>query len=310
MNINNAWVEKYRPKTLEDIILPNSIKTLFNNGIEQPILLYGSAGIGKTTFAKLLAKDSSYLFMNCGLETSIDVVRERLIDFCSTTTFDDTRKVVIFDEFEGVSENFFKALRVVIEKYMKTTLFVATTNYITKLPESIQSRFEQINFNFTEKEEVEVMRGQLKRVAYICNEEGLTYDDDAIKALLRIHYPDMRSVISALQGLYTKGVRHIKLTDVKKSASIFSDLFEKIKTSTNDEELFSYVFKEYANSVDDVLFSLGREFPKYLIEIGKGAFIGDATVIVQKYSQDAKTSIDKPLCLWCCVHLLNKLIKK
>lgn len=308
--MNNLWTEKYRPKKIEDIVLPQSVKNGFKQ-TEMPILLHGTPGCGKTTYAKIIAMGRDAKFINCSVENSIDDLKEDLIRFCSTASLlNDTLKVVILDEFEGVSESYFKALRGVMETFSKTTTFIATTNYINKIPESIQSRFEKIHFYFTASEEKEVKNGYYKRLQYICQKEGLTITKDALISLIEQTYPDLRSAILKLQAFYQKGITDISIDNVHKSLSIFSDLFDLLFTSKNDADLFSHTFKEYSHIIDEVFFSLGREFPKYLIEKGKPNLIGDVCLIVQKYSYESKFSIDRCLSLWCCIYSLKELVKK
>jgi DNA polymerase III delta prime subunit len=308
-NTNLIWTEKYRPRKLEDLILPAAIKERFAKDINAPLLLHGTAGTGKTSFAKILANPKNLKFINCSQNSSVEDVRNDLISFCSSASFsDDGKKFVVFDEFEGVSDQYFKALRGVMETYVKTTVFIATTNYINKIPDSVQSRFECLHFNFTEKDEREVKIGQMKRVRDILKMEGMTIENDALKALLQNCYPDMRRVINLLQSFNSKGIFNITANDVTKNVSDFSELFNRILTKQTNAELFSHIFKEYSNFADEVFISLGREFPKYLIEIGKGDMIGDVCVKIQEYVFQSRTSLDKVQELWCCIYSINKML--
>lgn len=309
-NKNLVWNAKYRPKKLEDLIVPAAIKERFSKAIDMPLLLHGSAGTGKTSFARILTNPKNLKFINCSKNSSVEDVRNELISFCSVASFlEDGKKFVVFDEFEGVSEQYFKALRGVMDDYMTTTVFIATTNYINKIPDSVKSRFELLHFNFTEKEEREVKLGQMKRVREILQMEGMSIDNDALIALLQNCYPDMRRVVNLLQGFNSKGILHITAKDVTKNVSDFSELFDKILSRISNADLFSYVHKELSNFVDEVFISLGNDFPKHLIEIGKGDVIGDVCVKIQEYTYQCRAaSIDKTLALYACVHLLNKML--
>jgi DNA polymerase III delta prime subunit len=308
---NNLWTEKYRPKTLDDMILPSAVKTAFISNSQMPVLLYGSPGNGKTSLAKVLMRNRDSMFINCSVEPSVETLRTNLITFCSNASFmDEKLKIVIFDEFEGVSAEYFKALRGVMDTYSKTTTFIATTNYINKIPESVASRFEKIHFNFSDTEEKEVKKGYVKKIKMICVAEGLQIDDDALVYLLKHSYPDMRTVILKLQALKSRGLLHITLANASKNISLFSELFEKIFTETNDYNLFTYVLKEYGNSVDEVFYALGRDFPKLLVDKKLTHRIGDAALVVQNFAAQSKLGIDKAVSLWTCAYTLKEMFKK
>jgi DNA polymerase III delta prime subunit len=148
--------EKYRPATLEDLIIPDRIRTKLNDGVYQHLLFYGSPGTGKTSAAKALCNQfgHEYRYINASDETSVDVIREKITKFCTTaslTSLEGKMKVVILDEIDGVSDQFNKALKATMDTFSKNTRFIATTNHINKIPEAVLSRFEQINFDFSKQ---------------------------------------------------------------------------------------------------------------------------------------------------------------
>ena len=153
-SINQLFTEKYRPKNLDSLILPERVMKKFMNGVQQNMLFAGSPGTGKTSTAKALVNqyDLPYLYINASTDTSVDVIRTRITDFCSTMSILDDRdkfKVVILDEIDGVSDQFFKALRATMDQFNVNARFIATCNYINKVPDPIQSRFEMIDFDFS-----------------------------------------------------------------------------------------------------------------------------------------------------------------
>ena len=176
--IQALFTEKYRPKNLDDLILPERVMNKFKDGLTQNVLFAGSPGTGKTSTAKAIINqfELPYLYINASTDTSVEVIRTRITDFCSTMSILDDRnkfKVVILDEVDGVSDQFFKALRATMEQFAANSRFIATCNYINKLPDPILSRFEVINFDFDKSEETELTKKYIKRVYDICGKEGM-----------------------------------------------------------------------------------------------------------------------------------------
>ena len=149
-NIQNILLtEKYRPKSLDDLITPKRVGDKLSKGVYQHLLLHGSPGTGKTSAAKALVKhfNHPYLYINASTDTSVDIVRNRITDFCANRSIMDEpgkMKVIILDEIDGVSDQFFKALRATMDQFNVNARFIATCNYINKVPDPIQSRFPDL----------------------------------------------------------------------------------------------------------------------------------------------------------------------
>jgi len=259
-SINQLFTEKYRPKNLDDLILPDRVMKKFVNGVSQNMLFAGSPGTGKTSTAKALVAqyDLPYLYINASTDTSVDVIRTRITDFCSTMSILDDRnkfKIVILDEIDGVSDQFFKALRATMEQFASNSRFIATCNYINKLPDPILSRFEVLNFDFDKEEESELTKKYIKRVYSICNDEGMTIEKPALVEFVRRNFPDLRTTLNKLQGYKTQGTNNITIDDVKRFNSVYKDVFELIFNETDPAKNYKLLVSEYANRVDDILFS-------------------------------------------------------
>ena len=152
--------EKWRPKNIDEVILLPRIRKQFENGISQHCILYGHYGTGKTSLARILigkyTKETPCLELNCSMDTSIDILREEIQNFCKFTPMMETEsdiKYVFLDEFERVSIQFQDAFKAFIEKYNKNVRFIITTNHLNKISDGIKSRIPQINFDCQSLEE-------------------------------------------------------------------------------------------------------------------------------------------------------------
>jgi len=315
-SINQLFTEKYRPKNLDDLILPDRVMTKFKDGLVQNMLFAGSPGTGKTSTAKAIVNQFNlpYLYINASTDTSVDVIRTRIIDFCSTVSIMDAPgafKVVILDEVDGVSDQFFKALRATMEQFASNSRFIATCNYINKIPDPVLSRFEVINFDFDKQEESELTKKYIKRVYHICKEEGLTIEKDALVEFVRRNFPDLRSTLNKLQGFKTQGTTTIAVDDVKRFNSVFKDVFELIFKETDPAKNYQMLVSNYANRVDDVLQSLGEEFIEYINQeqTQSNKHIPQVIISVAKHQAQRVDVIDPVITMLSCVYDIQTIIR-
>jgi len=309
--------EKYRPQSIDEIALPKRIKDMLSKGIRTNMLFYGTQGTGKTSTAKLMVKQfgHNYIYINCSKETGIDTIRERIQNFCMTSSLTQSKsglKVVIMDEMDGMSAQAYQALRGSIEEFACNTRFVATCNFVSKVPEPIQSRFECISFDFEGEEMKEVKIACVYRIKEICDNEGVKITKDAISALIKNNFPDMRSIVNKLQTMILQGVEEIKLEDVSKYNSSFTDIFELVTTSNDPVNNYKVLVSEYANKTDDVLNSLGREFIQYIISNREDLtrFIPHLTIAAAKYQNQKFQIIDPVVCMLACVAEMQQIINQ
>ena len=316
-SISQLFTEKYRPKNLEDLILPDRVMKKFVNGVQQNMLFAGSPGTGKTSTAKALVAqyDLPYLYINASTDTSVDVIRTRITDFCSTMSIMDERdkfKVVILDEVDGVSDQFFKALRATMETFASNSRFIATCNYINKLPDPILSRFEVLNFDFDKEEESELTKKYIKRVYSICNQEDMTIEKPALVEFVRRNFPDLRTTLNKLQGYKTQGTNNVTVDDVMRFNSVYKDVFELIFNNIDPAKNYKLLVSEYSNRVDDILQSLGEEFIEY-IQQEKGTatkFIPQIIIAVAEHQAQRVHVIDPVITMLSLVYKIQTIVRQ
>lgn len=312
---DTIFTEKYRPKTLDDLILPERIRTKLSNGVYQHLLFYSSPGTGKTSTARAVCEQFNlpYDYINASNETSVDVIRERIEKWCATFSLVDGQsniKVVILDEIDGVSDQFNKALKATMERFQKNSRFIATTNHINKIPDTVRSRFEEINFDFTDKEEEEIFKGYLKRVVEICKLEGMKISKEALVELVKRKFPDMRSILNVLQGYKNDGITEITLEHVKKFHGVYKDVYELIFNNIDPVANYKLLVSEYSHKVDDVLATLGNDFIDY-IELEKPnhtKYIPQIIIEVAKHQAQRVHVIDNVITMLSCVFSIQSII--
>jgi len=205
------FTEKYRPKTINECILPSNIKNTFNDYIskgELPnFLLSGSPGQGKTCCSRALCSETNaeVLFINGSEETGIDVLRNKIRSFASSMSLTDAKKIVIIDESEYLSSSAQPGLRAFMEEFALNCRFILTCNYKHRIIAPIHSRCQVIDFVIP-KEEVGALKTQfLKRIISILSAEGITYDIKSIAKLIEGYFPDYRRILNEIQRYSVSG---------------------------------------------------------------------------------------------------------
>ena len=297
------------------MILPPRIRSLFENkGLNHNVLLAGSPGCGKTTLAKILARDLPHIFINVSDESSVDTIRNKINDFCSNISVLDgksSKKVVILDEFDGASDQFYKALRGTIEKFAGNTRFVATCNWINKVPEAIQSRFEVINFDPSNPEEEEMIKDEWRsRVNLILGKLGITIDQESLVAFEREYFPDFRSALNRIQSWTIEGITKIDLSKVKEANWSYEDLYKMIVESKDPVKNYQTIVGQYSTKVDDVMTSLGEEFINWIVKNhpDKTKIIPAVVVLVASHQAQRIAVIDPVVSLLSLFYQIQKLI--
>jgi len=264
----NLWVEKYRPDSLDNIILDVDILDYFQKIEDKDIpnlLFYGPAGTGKTTLTKIIVTKllkCQYIYINASDENGIDTVRNKVITFAHTKSLDGKRKVVILDEFDGTTPDFQRALRNVMEECSDICRFILTANYLNRIIDPIISRC--ISFSLT------IDYGKaLKRVVEILKEENISVTEETKQQLpefIRKRLPDMRRVINDLQKFSYTGVLKILQVQVGSpiseiSTEIVNRLLSNKDSSNireyviNNEEVFNCDYQKLLKEVLEVLYN-------------------------------------------------------
>jgi DNA polymerase III delta prime subunit len=219
------WVEKYRPRKIEDCVLTSELKSTFSSFVEKGeipnLLLTGSAGVGKTTVARAMLEEigADYIVVNGSMNGNIDTLRTEILQFASTVSFSGGRKYVILDEADYLNANSTQpALRNFMEEFSSNCGFILTCNFVNRIIEPLHSRCSVINFNVTKQELPQLAARFFKRVVNILNAEQVEFDKSVVAELINKHVPDWRRVLNELQRYSHNG---------KIDAGIFVNLNEE-----------------------------------------------------------------------------------
>ena len=200
------WVEKYRPQTISECVLPNRLKDVFQSFVDQKeipnMLLCGTAGTGKTTVARALCNelDCDYIVINGSDESGIDVLRTKIRDFASTVSFGGKTKVVILDEADYLNPNSTQpALRAFIEEFSKNCRFIFTCNFKNRIIEPLHSRTTVVEFKLKKEEKPQMASAFMARISNILGEENIEYSEKVLAELLMKYFPDYRRTLNELQ---------------------------------------------------------------------------------------------------------------
>jgi len=300
------WVEKYRPQVLEDYVgnevIKNKIADYLTQGSIQNLLFHGVAGTGKTTLAKLIAKNLNcdLLYLNASDERGIDTIREKIIPFASTMGFNDV-KIVILDEADYLTPQAQATLRNTIESCSKTTRFILTCNYLERIISPLQSRCQTFEITPPSKGEVN------NKCQEILTQEKISfygiYDNgqhhNSIDGVIDTHYPDIRKIINTLQGSIVDG--EIKIDDNSlKNTQLGDQIVEALEKKLKLSVIRQMLADSGAREFDGLFKVLYDNVSKYTNREG------EAILIIAKYQYEYTFVLEKEICI---AAMLNKLLE-
>jgi len=301
------------------LILPTRLKNLLTNldsELNQNLLLYGNAGCGKTSAAKILAERYDSLYINVSDENSIDTVRDKIISFCKNRSIDSKSemKVIILDEADYGTANFWSALRATIEGYSKYTRFIATCNYVNKIPPEIKSRLTPINFDPLDDSERNELKLQWNTILkQILPKFDISYSDTTLSQLVDDNFPDFRKTLNKIQELKNANITDLVslIRDNKLDQNLF-ELYDLIIKGGDTVKNYQLLVSKYSKMTDECLEKLGNQFIDYLNKFypDKGYLINKLLIVIAEYQYKRNFTMDKVVNLIACVFSLQSVFKE
>jgi DNA polymerase III delta prime subunit len=301
MNEHMLWVEKYRPKTIEECILPDALKKTFQDFVNQKkipnLLLSGTAGVGKTTVARALCEEigCDYIIINGSDESGIDVLRNKIKNYASSMSLSGGRKVVILDEADYLNPNSTQpALRGAIEEFASNCSFIFTCNYKNRIIDPIHSRCTVIDFK-ANGSKAKMAAQFFKRVENILQTEDITYEKEVVASVITKHFPDNRRILNELQryaagGTIDKGIL----------ASVSEIRITELITALKDKD-FASCRKWVTNNLDNDPTRIFRNIYDGLYGVLEANSVPQMVVILAKYQYQAAFVADHEINLIACL---------
>ena len=278
------WVEKYRPNTLSDCILPDELKSTFQEFVNQQnipnLLLSGSAGVGKTTVAKAMLEElgADYIVVNGSLHGNIDTLRTEIMNFATTVSFSEGRKYVILDEADYLNpQSTQPALRNFMEEYSKNCGFILTCNFKNRIIEPLQSRCSVVDFLFPKKLAPSLAGSFFQRVKTILDQEQVKYDEKVLAEIIQRHFPDWRRVLNELQRYSVSGIIDIGILS-NSSQNAFKSLISLLKGKQ-----FGDMRKWVAQNIDSDPTSIMRQLYDHSSDVVKSSSIPQLVLLIGDY---------------------------
>jgi DNA polymerase III delta prime subunit len=296
------YVEKYRPHKIEDCILPDRLKSVFQEYVTKGdipnLMLTGTAGCGKTTVAKAMCEEigCNFLFINSSDERGIDTLRTKIKGYASTVSLTGGRKVIILDEADYLTPEAQAGLRGAIEEFSENCSFIFTCNFKARLIDALHSRCSVIDFALKGDEKSKMAMQMFKRLANILTEEGITYDKDVLGKIVQRYFPDYRRTLNELQRYSTSGNIDAGVLSQVESVRKLDDLIKALK-----DKDFSTMRKWVVNNSDIDQSRIFRSIYDNLCTYLKPESVPMAVVTLAKYQYQAAFVADQELNLVACL---------
>jgi DNA polymerase III delta prime subunit len=295
------WVEKYRPRKVEDCILPDNIKATFQEYVDRKeipnLLLSGTAGVGKTTIAKALCNEvgCDFIVINGSDESGIDVLRNKIKNYASTVSLTGGRKVIIIDEADYLNPNSTQpALRGAIEEFSSNCSFIFTCNFKNRIIDPIHSRCTVIDFKVNGNK-AKLATQFLKRVEWLLSEEKVKYSKDVVAAVIMKHFPDNRRILNELQRYGVSGT-----IDEGILASVSDIQIKELITALKEKD-FASARKWVTNNLDNDPARIYRKLYDAMYDYLKSGSIPPTVLILAKYQYQSAFAADQEINLMACL---------
>jgi DNA polymerase III delta prime subunit len=296
------WVEKFRPKTISECILPDEYKATFQSYVNRKeiphLLLCGGPGMGKTTIAKALCEEieCDYLFINGSDENGIDTFRTKIKAYASSMSLGGNKKVIIIDEADYLNANSIQpALRGAMEEFAHNCTFIMTCNFKNRLIEPLHSRCAVIDFKIRKEDKPKMASLFMKRAASILKSENVPYEPQVLAELVKKYFPDYRRILNELQRYSVSG----KIDAGILSAVVDISITELVKCLANSD--FSGMRKWVADQGGEDASRIYRKIYDNLYDIMDKATIPNAVVILAKYQYQSAFVADQELNTVACL---------
>ncbi len=296
------YVEKYRPHKIEDCILPDRLKKVFQEYVtkgEIPnLMLTGTAGVGKTTVAKAMCEEigCNFLFINSSDERGIDVLRTKIKGYASTVSLTGGRKVIILDEADYLTPEAQAGLRGAIEEFSDNCSFIFTCNFKARLIDALHSRCSVIDFSLKGDEKAKMAMQMYKRITTILSTESITYDKEVLAKIVQRYFPDYRRTLNELQRYSTSGNIDAGVLSQIDNVRKLDDLIKALK-----DKDFGVMRKWVTNNSDIDMSRIFRMIYDGLYEYLKPETIPSAVIVLAKYQYQAAFVADQELNLVACL---------
>ena len=296
------YVEKYRPHKIEDCILPDRLKKVFQEYVTKGdipnLMLTGTAGCGKTTVAKAMCEEIgiNHLFINSSDERGIDTLRIKIKGYASTVSLTGGRKVIILDEADYLTPEAQAGLRGAIEEFSENCSFIFTCNFKARLIDALHSRCSVIDFALKGDEKVKMMAQMYKRITVILKEESIEYDEKVLPKIIQRYFPDYRRTLNELQRYSTSGNIDAGVLSQVESVRKLDDLIKALK-----EKDFSTMRKWIVNNSDIDQSRIFRSIYDNLCVYLKPESVPMAVVTLAKYQYQSAFVADQELNLVACL---------